>query len=460
MIIQFIYILLIKFYKCASIKKNEKFIISLTSDLENINKTNLIINSIITQGIKRDLYQIFLILSLNDYKKVEELPKEIQFLLKIKIIKIKFIKEKITEFKRTLITMKIYNNNPIILINNKCFLPHGWLEMLINDHFKYSNDAIASTIQYFYGKGGVVKEFSEGFKGEKFGTFNHVTEIIFNFAIFNMDLGGILYPKNFFKNSLFYNENLFLKISNDSEEFWQSAFIMLEDKILRQSSKIFDYTRYLLNDINNTFLFINKTRLLEEKKIFFMKEFPKFNETIIKRQNKIIVSLTSYPKRFIFLPDLMTFIRKQNFQINKFYFFIYKEDMKYYDLKINDVKIIQTEKNLRPHLKYFYAMKLFRDHAIIILDDDIGYSKSTFKSLFNSYVENPNVISGRRSHLMTFKKNGEIKGYYKWHMCQKFIKKASFDITLTNVGGSIFPPDICIIYLQKVFQIFFSKAKR
>lgn len=442
MSILFLYIFLINIYQYASSKKYEQIIISLSSDHENINKTKLIINSIINQGIKRELFQILLILSLNDYKTVEELPEEIQFLLNLALIKIKFIKGKITEFSRTLITMKIYRNYPIILINNECILPHGWLEMFIKDHFKYPNDAIATSIQHFYGKKGKIKEFSEGFKGEKFGIFNHVTEMVFNFAIFNIDLGGILYPKNFFNNNFFYNENLFVKIVNDSEDFWQSAFIMLEDKILRQSSKIFDFTKYLLNDINNKSLYINKTILLEKKKISFIKEFPNFEEAIIRRQKKIIVSITSYPKRFIFLPDLMKFIRNQNFQINKKFFFIYKEEMKYYNLKINDVEVIKTEKNLRSHLKYFYAMKNFKDQAIITLDDDIGYTKGTFKSLFNSYIENPNVISGRRSHLMTYKNNGELKSYYNWLIEQNFIKEASFDITLTNVGGSIFPPDI------------------
>ena len=81
---------------------------------------------------------------------------------------------------------------------------------------------------------------------------------------------------------------------------------------------------------------------------------------------------------------------------------MYKEDIKYLNLKISDFHIISTEMNLKPHLKYFYAMKLFRDHAIITLDDDVGYARDTFQSLFNAYIENPNLISGRRSHLLYF----------------------------------------------------------
>lgn len=56
----------------------------------------------------------------------------------------------------------------------------------------------------------------------------------------------------------------------------------------------------------------------------------------------------------------MAFIRNQTLHINKIIIFLYKEDMKYFHLNISDVEIIIINKNLRPHLKYFYAMKYFR----------------------------------------------------------------------------------------------------
>ena len=87
-------------------------------------------------------------------------------------------------------------------------------------------------------------------------------------------------------------------------------------------------------------------------------------------------------------------------------------------------------------------MKLFREYAIIILDDDIGYADDTFESLFNAYIENPNIISGRRTHLMTQSNNGDYKGYFKWIFQQNFVKEANFSLILTNVGSKIFPPDI------------------
>lgn len=436
-----LYIFLIKFIICSFINEKDKIIISLTSDHKNIKNIKFIINSIIEQNVYNEFYEILLILSKNEFKYIQELPKEISLFEKNKIIKILFVFENLTNLSRTLITMKNYKNNPILIINNKCILPNGWLKMFIDDHFKYPNDAIVASFQFYFGKDCKIKELKEGFKSEIFGTFNHVTEMILNFALININLGGILYPKNYFRNKLFYDQDLFIK-ANISEDFWQSAFIIIEDKILRQSSKIFDYTKYLINNINYKKKYIDKKGLLEKEKLAFIKLFPNFDYFIKQRQKKIIVSITSYPKRFAFLPELMKFIRKQSFHINNIIFFIYEEDIKYFNLHIDDINIILVNENLRPHLKYYYAMTLYRDYAIITIDDDIGYAKDTFESLFNAYIDNPNIISGRRTHLMTFKSNGELRGYFKWIFEQKFINKSSFNLTLTNNGGSIFPPDI------------------
>ena len=64
--------------------------------------------------------------------------------------------------------------------------------------YKYPNDAIVASIKYFFGKYSKITQFSYGFKGTKFGIFNHVPKMIFHFALINIDLGGVLYPKKFF----------------------------------------------------------------------------------------------------------------------------------------------------------------------------------------------------------------------------------------------------------------------
>ena len=85
--------------------------------------------------------------------------------------------------------------------------------MFMKDHIKYPNDAIIASMQYFFGKNTNIVEFKEGFKGNKFGIFNQVPDLIFNFGLINIDLGGILYPNNFFNNSKFFDNELYLNAS-------------------------------------------------------------------------------------------------------------------------------------------------------------------------------------------------------------------------------------------------------
>ena len=109
-------------------------------------------------------------------------------------LRIILIEDNINSQTKLIIAMKEYQNNPILLINDNIIYPDGWLEMFINDHNKYPNDTISASIQYFFGYNLTINEFPEGYKGQKFGTFNHVTNMIFNFALINTNLGGTLYP--------------------------------------------------------------------------------------------------------------------------------------------------------------------------------------------------------------------------------------------------------------------------
>jgi hypothetical protein len=311
--------------------------------------------------------------------------------------------------------------------------------MFINDHKKYPNDIISGSIQYFIGKNLTIKKFSEGYKGRNFGIFNHITNIIFNFAFVNTNLGGTLYPANTFKNNDFFDYQLFHKTSRDSDEFWQSCFIMMENKILRQSSKIYDYTQYIILKDQHI---INKEINFKKNLIEFCKYFPKFRNIIEIRQKKILVSLTSYKERFNFLPIVIKSLREQSMSPNKIVLVLAEKDMKSYNLKIEGLDIITINKDLRPHNKYYYTMLKYPEYAIVTVDDDIIYSKNMLESLYNSYIDHPNIVSGRRGHLMRYKKNGELRSYFSWGLGHKSIIEANYDLFLTGVGGILYPPDI------------------
>ena len=346
----FIIIILFIFIWDFSFNVNNELIISLVSNNKSIKNVEKVLFSILKQNVDDSSYKILLFLSKNDFNDKNQIPNNLIILEKKKKKRIIIIDNNINSQNRLIYVIKEYPNNPILLIGNNIIFPYGWLNMFMNDHKKYPNDAISASIQYFFGKNLERKEFLEGFKGEKFGVFNQVPEMIFNYAIINTDLGGTLYPKNYFKNRTFYDSKLFMDISKNSHEFWESCFIMIENKILRQSSKIYDYTKYIIDDNNNNH--VEKKLLFEKIKSSFLKYFPELKGIIENRQHKIIISFTSYPNRFNLLTTLSKSIKNQTLKIKKKFFFLTKEEKKNYTLNITEFNIITVKENLRPHKKY------------------------------------------------------------------------------------------------------------
>ena len=430
----FIYIFNVEFIG----KINEKLIISIATKLENLNNTNMVIESILNQNCEHSYYKIILILSKKEVKDINTLPKSIGLLERYNKIRIIMSEEDINLQTRLIIAIKEYPKNPILIINDDAIFPEGWLEMFIKDHKKYPNDIISGSIQYFIGKNLAIKKFSEGYKGKNFGIFNHIASIIFNFAFINTNLGGTLYPANSFRSYQFYDYILFNKTSRNSDEFWQSCFIMMENKILRQSSRIYDYTQYLISIDQQA---INKEINYKKNLIEFCKYFPQFRNIVEMRQKKILISLTSYKERFNFLPTVIKSLKEQTISPNKIVLTLSGKDMKSYNLKIDDIEIIKVNKDFRPHNKYYYAMIKYPEYAIVTVDDDIIYCKNMLESLYNSYIDHPNIVSGRRGHLMRYNENGELKNYLSWDLEQKIISEANYDIFLTGVGGVLYPPD-------------------
>lgn len=422
---------------------NDTLIISLSCNFNNLKNIDLIIKSISNQNVNPLLYKILLIISKEELKNKLLIPNTILSLINLNIISLITINKAINLQTNLIIAMNKYPNNPILIINHYTIFPDGWLKMFIEDHKKYPNDIISASIQYFFDKNLKIKQFEEGYNGKYFGVFNHIPGMIFNFAIVNTYLGGTLYPKNSFKNSYFFNTKMFLKISKNSDEFWQSCFLMIEQKILRQSSKIYDYTQYIILEKDIKLLKKKRKRKLTKYFRTFLKYFPNFNKIIEFRQNKILISLTSYEKRFFLLPSVINSLKNQiSFENIKIMLFLFKKDMKKYNLTLNGINIITVNEDLKPHKKYYYAMNKYRDYAIITVDDDIIYSHDMLISLINSYLDHPNIVSGRRSHIMEYKKNGELGNYMSWIKEQKKIKEADFNIFLTGCGGIIYPPDI------------------
>jgi hypothetical protein len=171
--------------------------------------------------------------------------------------------------------------------------------------------------------------------------------------------------------------------------------------------------------------------LFEKIKSKFFHFFPEIINAIKRSQNKVFACFTSYYNRFDFLPEVIGSIKNQTFLPQKIILFLSKKDKEQYFLNISGIDIFIIDKDLRPHNKYFYGMMKFRDYAIITFDDDIIYSKDMIESLHNNYIEHPNLISGRRAHLIKYKYNNDLESYNNWYYEVRNILNPDINLILT-----------------------------
>ena len=133
-----------------------------------------------------------------------------------------------------------------------------------------------------------------------------------------------------------------------------------------------------------------------------------------KIQPNLIVSLTSYSKRLPTIHLVIQSILHQSLQPSKIILYLdetTKENeipKKLKKLTRYNFEIKTGYKNLKPHNKYFYAMKENPGKVIITIDDDLIYDNKLIEDLYLNYLKHSNCIIARRVHLMT-KKGDNIK---------------------------------------------------
>lgn len=165
---------------------------------------------------------------------------------------------------------------------------------------------------------------------------------------------------------------------------------------------------------------------------------------------RIIVSLTSFSDRLKndapqVIKEILTL---QTIKPDLVVLSVYKDDEPLIPDSIrklaNDdkVEIIVSDKNYRPHLKYYPAMKKYKDAVIITVDDDQHYYNRMIEDLYETHVDYPNTVCACRCHRMTYHQDGRPKKYDEWIFQCKEKAVPSFDLFATGVGGVLYPPNI------------------
>lgn len=165
------------------------------------------------------------------------------------------------------------------------------------------------------------------------------------------------------------------------------------------------------------------------------------------RTQKIIISMTSYPARFPSVVLPLKSILLQTVKADRIIVWL-GSDSKQSDLteemkmmeKYGVEYIFDSELNLKPHKKYFYALQQFKKDLVITVDDDLIYSPFMIESLLESHEKYPNAICARRVHKV-LTKNSIIAPYNDWFHDYKEHNSMNCMLFPTNGAGTLFPPD-------------------
>lgn len=163
---------------------------------------------------------------------------------------------------------------------------------------------------------------------------------------------------------------------------------------------------------------------------------------------EVIVSLTTYPRRIHIVHKVIKSLMNQTVQVNNIILWLSDEDFpsKEQELPASLTSLIGERfqikwcPNLKPHKKYFYAMKESPDSIIITVDDDVYYANDLIEDLIQSYIKNPEAVSAKRCHLITFGDDGELMPYANWVRGIRTEEMKSPALLPTGVGGVLYPP--------------------
>lgn len=159
----------------------------------------------------------------------------------------------------------------------------------------------------------------------------------------------------------------------------------------------------------------------------------------------LIVSLTSYPRRFPTLHLTLKSLLRQTVPADKVILWLEPGD----DMKLpDDVLALQSEgleiKTYAPMRSYLKIIPTLLSHpasTIITADDDICYRASLIEDMLAAHQSAPDRIICNRAHEIRLDQNGALRPYLNWHRNME-VPLTSRLVFPTGVMGVLYPPGV------------------
>lgn len=170
---------------------------------------------------------------------------------------------------------------------------------------------------------------------------------------------------------------------------------------------------------------------------------------VLKGDNELIVSLTSYGARIVdTLPYALYSLLMQDFLPGRIVVYLSKEEISEKTLppilrKIEKcgVKFYYSE-DIKSYKKLIPALNMFPDNPILTVDDDMYYVSTFLRAYWNSYEQSDKrTVLGAVGRWVTRDENGDLLPYLSWRNIgdgNPLIDQISF----FGCGGCLYPPHI------------------
>lgn len=166
------------------------------------------------------------------------------------------------------------------------------------------------------------------------------------------------------------------------------------------------------------------------------------------RENKIIVSLTSYPGRIETVYYAIKSLMRQTIKPDQIILWLAEsqfpdrnipnrlEDLKGFGLEI------QFCKDLKSHKKYYYSLQEQKQNLVITYDDDIIYPPNSIELLVKKHIEFPNCIVCNRGFEIILDETKMPISVSDWKLItNEGIASPSLKIMPSTGGGCLYPPE-------------------
>ncbi|MCD8038172.1 MAG: hypothetical protein LUE96_03675 [Lachnospiraceae bacterium] len=177
-------------------------------------------------------------------------------------------------------------------------------------------------------------------------------------------------------------------------------------------------------------------------------EVPKGFLNTQSREKKIIVSLTTYDKRLDAVPYAIGTIMRQTMKPDRIIVYMAESnrDKLPQELKIQISQGVEVRyvEDLKPHTKYYYAMREYPEDIVVTVDDDIFYRLDLIERLYKSYLKFPGCVSAVLAEKITFDGAGRLRPYNEWgrYGAENYGEagQPSMALSAMGAGGVLYPP--------------------